>query len=92
MKNRYLHTMLAAALLFAGCTADFNEQVLVDNSADVSDKILNSSTQAIAGSIIVRFTPEAESRLATRAALPGATRTGVLGVDEILDKVNASAV
>lgn len=92
MKNRYLHTMLAAALMFAGCTADFNEQVLVDNSADTSDKILNSSTKAIAGSIIVRFTPEAESRLATRAALPGATRTGIVGVDDVLDKVNASAV
>lgn len=91
MKNRYFY-MVAAALLLAGCTADFNEEVVVGGTSDLSKKILNNSTSAIAGRLIVRFTPDAESRLATRAALPGATRTGIVEVDRVLDNVNASAV
>lgn len=91
MKNRYLY-IVAAALFVAGCTADFNESVVVDDTADYSKKIINRSDSAAEGCLVVRFTEEAESRLETRAAIPGATRTGIADVDAILDRVNASSV
>ena len=81
----------AFAVVLAACTADL-EDVKVAEPASVSDKILNSSTDCVKGTILVRFGESAESRLAKCATRSGATRTGVEGVDAILDGVNGYAV
>ena len=81
----------AFAVVLAACTADLDE-VKVAEQNTLSDKILNNSTNCIKGSILVRFDETAESRLAKCATRSGATRTGVMGVDAILDGVNGYAV
>ena len=81
----------AFAVVLAACTADL-EDVKVAEPASVSDKILNSSTDCVKGTILVRFGESAESRLAKCATRSGATRTGVEGVDAILDGVDGYAV
>ncbi len=84
--------ILSAVVLFSACTADLeNQQVLVDSNL-ANAKILNSSTDCVKGSIIVRFEPSAESRLADCATRSGATRTGVCGVDAVLDEVSGYSV
>ena len=94
MKNfRYISLFSACALLVAGCTADLdNTSVDFDSEALRSAKILNTSANSCEGSIIVRFKSDAERTLASRAILGGATRSGVLGVDAILDKVGGYSV
>ncbi|MBE6194218.1 MAG: peptidase S8 [Rikenellaceae bacterium] len=82
---------LFAILALAACTADFDSKSKVVN-INTSDKIINTPTDCIEGSILVRFNPSAESRLAKCATRSGATRTGVEGVDRLLDKVNGYAV
>ena len=77
--------------MLVACTADF-EEVSVSNSPTLSDKIVNGSTDCSKGKILVRFTPSAESRLAECATRSGATRTGIEGVDILLDEVNGYAV
>ena len=76
-----------AALALAACTADFDgcDKVVENNP---NDKILNSSTDCVEGTILVCFNSSAESRLAKCATRSGATRTGVEGVDILLDKVS----
>ncbi len=81
----------AFALILAACTADL-EDVKVSATATSSPKILNSATDCVKGSILVRFGEAAESRLAKCATRSGATRTGVEGVDAILDGVSGYAV
>lgn len=87
----FLYTVLGA-LLLAGCTADLEDKAIVTEQPTLSNKILNISDNAIKGSILVRFNASAESRLAECATRSGATRTGVQGVDALLDKVGGYAV
>ena len=77
--------------MLVACTADF-EDVKVSNTPTLSDKIINGSTDCNKGTLLVRFTPSAESRLAECATRSGATRTGVEGVDILLDEVNGYSV
>ena len=77
------------ALLLAGCTRDLTDQTISEAETATAEKILNESNDALQGSIIVRFAPSAESRLATRS---GATRSGIEGVDAILDNIEGYAV
>lgn len=80
-----------AAMALVACTADFNgvDKVINTNS---DNKIVNTPTDCVKGSILVHFTPSAESRLSKTATRSGATRTGIEGVDILLDKVNGYAV
>lgn len=89
--REFIYTILGAFLL-VGCTADLENQTISGEVATSSDKILNSSQDAVQGSILVRFGAVAESRLAECATRSGATRTGVEGVDALLDKVEGCAV
>ena len=77
--------------MLAACTADL-EDVNVSGTSNLSDKIVNESTDCSKGTILVRFTPSAESRLAECATRSGATRTGIEDVDLLLDEVNGYAV
>lgn len=77
------------ALLLAGCTRDLTDQTISEAETATAEKILNESNDALQGSIIVRFAPSAESRLTTRS---GATRSGIEGVDAILDNTEGYAV
>lgn len=81
-----------ASLLLVGCTADLNDQSVSTGDTTTSEKILNGSEGAIKGAMLVRFGVSAESRLAECATRSGATRTGVEGVDAILDGVSGYAV
>lgn len=76
-------------MLLVGCTRDLTDQTISEGTTTTSDKILNDTEDAIKGSILVRFVPNAESRLATRS---DATRTGIEGVDMILDNIKGYAV
>ena len=89
--KRFVHIVFGA-LLFVGCTADLKEQTVQTNDTTIAEKILNSSERADKGSILVRFNESADSRLAKYAPRSGATRTGVEGVDAILDGVDGYAV
>ena len=80
------------ALLLAGCTRDLTDQRISEAETATAEKILNESSNALQGSIIVRFAPSAESRLSRCATRTGATRTGVEGVDAILDNIEGYAV
>ena len=84
--------ILSAVVLFSACTADLENQQVVVDSNPANAKILNSSTDCVKGSIIVRFEPSAESRLADCATRSGATRTGISGVDAVLDEVSGYSV
>ncbi len=79
--------ILSAVALFSACTADLEDKQVAIESNPANAKILNTSTNCVRGSIIVRFNPSAESRLAKCATRSGATRTGISGVDAILDDV-----
>lgn len=90
--KKLIYTFAIVALLSA-CTADLEDkQVVVADSTPVSAKILNGSRGCVKGSIIVRFNPSAESRLGECATRSGATRTGVRGVDALLDEVGGYSV
>ena len=89
--KKFLYIAFVATLLSA-CTADLEKQQIVNDANQTNAKILNASTDCIRGSILVRFTPSAESRLAECATRSGAIRTGVSGVDAVLDEVSAHAV
>ena len=79
------------ALAFCGACVQDMTDAKVEFGTE-SDKIVNSSDKANRGSILVRFTTEAESRLSEVATRSGATRTGVFGVDALLDEVNGYSV
>ncbi len=83
---------IAVAVLSVACTADFEEQIVAVADTSVNTKIINSSTGCVEGSIVVRFNNSAESRLAECATRSGATRTGISGVDLVLDEVRGYAV
>lgn len=89
--KKFLYILAIAAILSA-CTADLEDQHIAVDDSPTNAKILNSSNGCIGGAIIVRFNPSAESRLAECATRSGATRTGVSGVDAVLDGVNGCAV
>ena len=88
--KKYIYGVI---LLLAGaCTADLENTVVASGESDAANKIINTSTLAVSGEMLVRFEPAAESRLAECATRAGATRSGVEGVDAILDKVGGYAV
>lgn len=89
--KKILYIAVAAALLSA-CTADVEDQQISVENNPVSAKILNSSNGCVGGTILVRFAPSAESRLAECATRSGATRTGVGGVDAVLDEFSGYSV
>ena len=89
--KRVIYTLFIA-VLFCGCTADLEEQTISTESSSSSDKIINTSQEAIRGEILVRFNGSAESRLAECATRSGATRTGIAGVDAVLDNIEGVAV
>ena len=89
--KKILYVAVVAAMLSA-CTADLEDKQVVVESNPINAKILNGSSGCVGGSIIVRFEPSAESRLAECATRSGATRTGVSGVDALLDDVNGYSV
>ena len=80
------------AFLLSACTADLEEQRVGAGNTTTDNKVVNGSTGAVGGSILVRFDVAAESRLAECATRSGATRTGVEGVDAVLDEVKGYAV
>ncbi|MBQ5647671.1 MAG: S8 family serine peptidase [Alistipes sp.] len=83
----------AVAALLAACTADLeNQTISTTDSNNIGGKILNTSRNCVGGTLIVRFNAAAESRLAECATRSGATRTGISGVDAVLDKVNGYSV
>ena len=82
----------AISVLLSACTADLEDKQVSIDGGSVSSKILNGSNGCVEGAIIVRFTPSVESRLAECATRSGATRTGVAGVDAVLNDVNGYAV
>ena len=89
--KKFLYIAVVVTLLSA-CTADLEDkQVAIENNP-INAKILNGSNGCVGGSIIVRFEPSAESRLAECATRSGATRTGVSGVDAVLDDVSGYSV
>ena len=90
--KRYIFTLSALALLASGCTADLTEQQINIDTESSSAKILNTSDNSSLGSILIRFDASAERRLATRALQGGATRSGIEGVDALLDQVGGYAV
>lgn len=92
MKSRYIFLAATLALFAAGCTKDLNEANVEFASTEEAKKILNSADGSEVGSILVRFNPEAEMQLASRAALPGATRSGISKVDILLDEVGGYEV
>ena len=89
--KKILYVAVAAAMLSA-CTADLEDKQVAVENTPASEKILNGAGGCVGGSIIVRFTPSAESRLAECATRSGATRTGVSGVDAVLDDVRGYSV
>ncbi len=83
---------IAVVALLAACTADLENQTISVTDNNGGGKILNTSRNCVGGTLLVRFNATAESRLAECATRSGATRTGVSGVDAVLDEVNGYSV
>ena len=83
---------IAVVALLAACTADLENQTISVTGNNGGGKILNTSRNCVGGTLLVRFNATAESRLAECATRSGATRTGVSGVDAVLDEVNGYSV
>ena len=83
---------IAVVVLLAACTADLEEQTISVTDNNIGGKILNTSCNCVGGTLMVRFDTTAESRLAESATRSGATRTGISGVDAVLDEVNGYSV
>ena len=83
---------IAVVALLAACTADLEEQTISVTDNNIGGKILNTSCNCVGGTLMVRFDTTAESRLAESATRSGATRTGISGVDAVLDEVNGYSV
>ena len=83
---------IAVVALLAACTADLEEQTISVTDNNIGGKILNTSHNCVGGTLMVRFDTTAESRLAECATRSGATRTGISGVDAVLDEVNGYSV
>jgi len=83
---------IAVVALLAACTADLEEQTISVTDNNIGGKILNTSCNCVGGTLMVRFDTTAESRLAEGATRSGATRTGISGVDAVLDEVNGYSV
>ena len=83
---------IAVVALLAACTADLEEQTISVTDNNIGGKILNTSCNCVGGTLMVRFDTTAESRLAECATRSGATRTGIGGVDAVLDEVNGYSV
>ncbi|MBE6212918.1 MAG: peptidase S8 [Rikenellaceae bacterium] len=83
---------IAVVALLAACTADLEEQTISVTDNNIGGKILNTSCNCVGGTLMVRFDTTAESRLAECATRSGATRTGISGVDAVLDEVNGYSV
>lgn len=80
-------------LTAVACTKDLNEaQVTVDGGNKGGAIIVNSADGALRGEMVVKFRSEAEPALEAVASRAGATRSGVEGVDEILETIGATAV
>ena len=90
MKKFLYISVFCAAALFVACTQDLTSVEIKPDSP--SEKIINNSTNAARGSILVCFAPEAESRLASVATRSGATRTGVADVDVLLDEISGYSI
>ena len=83
---------IAVVALLAACTADLEEQTISVTDNNIGGKILNTSCNCVGGTLMVLFDTTAESRLAECATRSGATRTGISGVDAVLDEVNGYSV
>ena len=83
---------IAVVALLAACTADLENQTISTTDNGVGGKILSTSRNCVGGTLLVRFNAAAESRLAECATRSGATRTGISGVDAVLDEVNGYSV
>ncbi len=91
MKRYALYIL--AAIAFVSCTQDLEEQIAVtDNGGSCKAVIVDSATDAVRGEMIVKFRPEAEPVLERVASRSGATRSGVEGVDAILESIGATSV
>ena len=92
MKRTILYSIVSVAMLM-GCTADLEDQVVSVKNGDISNKIINSSQGGIDGSLLVRFNPSAESRLAECVSRSGnSTRTGLSEVDALLEGIECCQV
>ena len=80
-------------LSVVACTADIEDLGVVSTDTEnASEKIINHSTKAQSGELMIRFEQTAESRLAECATRAGATRSGIEGVDAVLDNIGGYAV
>ena len=85
--------LLYAAFVVAltACTTNL-QSVKNEAMPTSSDKIINTSDDSIQGSLIVRFDAAAESLLAEGVTRSGATRSGIAGVDAVLEGVGGYSV
>lgn len=90
--KRLLYIALALCGVLVGCTRDIDDVKVESGEVASESKILRSSEGAIRGEIVVCFGADAESRLADVATRANATRSGVAGVDALLDRVGGYAV
>lgn len=90
--------LLFMALLFAACSTDpMIDEVFVLPQTAAGRKLVNTSDDAVAGSLIVRFNDEAIARIeetAVQVTRSGGivTRSGIESVDEVLTGLDVSSL
>ena len=93
--NRWL---FLATLLLAACTADPTIESVGDTQTPVAiaQKLVNTSKDAQAGSLLVYLSDNAVAQIennATRAANGRVvTRSGIVDVDNVLDKIGVTSL
>lgn len=90
MKKILLYVLVLCTIV--ACTKDLNETTISTDGDKGGAIIVNSADGAERGEMVVKFKREAEPALESVASRAGATRSGIDGVDAILESVGATAV
>ena len=98
---KYMNRLLALAIIMlASCTAENLPEPEAGNGRYVSEKICNTSDNAVKGKIIAKFSEEAvpyveaavARGVATKSGSGAAAQSGIEALDEILEEIDAISV
>ncbi len=86
---KHLFYCILFALALGACTKDIGQEIASGSGKAI---IVHSAEDAVSGEMIVRFRPEAEETLRRTASDQVATRSGIHGLDKILEDIGATAI
>lgn len=91
---RHLITLLAISIIVTQCTQLPNEELVIGehNNNTLPAKIINTSTNAAQGSLIIKFDEESALSLENGSRNSGVTRSGIDPLNAILLDIKATSI